>query len=120
LPGIRIKTEGQVENLLIPDLPYARRIEFAEAVAFKLSFASGVAYQSLGLAQLSTIQALILIPDKDITIRLANQSDAGAALKADGMFAMFDCNISNAADAGVKILYNAGGSVTISVLAAGS
>lgn len=120
MPGIRIKVEGQVENLLIPDLPYARRIEFAEAVAFKLSFASSASYQTVGLAQMGTLQSFILIPDQDITVRLANQSDGGVVVKADGIFALFDGTISNAADVGLKILFNAGGSVTITVLAAGS
>lgn len=89
----------------MPGLPFARRLDLAEATTLDYDIATGVAFVDLpGQTVFATgIQAIVLSATQDITIRLANQTDQGALLKAGGIFAIADCVIAN-----VKIQNNSG------------
>lgn len=109
-----MRVDATVDDPLVPDLPLTRRIETDEANGFKLTLASNVAYQQLGvMSHLSTISGYVLAFDQAVTVRFAAQTDAGQAINAGGFLVAIDTNISNASNNGILVLYNGGGTVVV-------
>lgn len=114
MPGIRLRLDSTVDDPLVPDLPLVRRIETTEALGFKLTLATNVAYQQLAsLAQLATIQGYVLAFDKAVTVRFAGQSDAGQVVNAGGFLTALDTDIDNSGNNGIKVLFDGVGTLTI-------
>jgi hypothetical protein len=92
VPVLRLHVDADVKNLIMSAIPYTRRVEFAEAIAFDYTQATGAAFVTVPFAPITSIQALVLRADKDVTVRLNGQSDAGIPLKAGGILIVYDAN----------------------------
>lgn len=93
---LRLHVDADVKNLIMSAIPYTRRVEFAQALAFDYEQANGASFVTVPVSPITTIQALILRSDKDVTVRLNGQSDAGIPLKAGGILIVYDCEMTAA------------------------
>jgi hypothetical protein len=117
---LNLRLSAEMLDQLVPDLPYVRRREYDEVRAFSFDQATGGGYQSAPLTGLTTIQALILIPDKAVTVRVAGQATAGAAIDAGGLYMLVGSSIDNSGGTGVQIDNSSGTTVNIRGLALGT
>jgi len=95
MPSLRLNVLADVANMLIPDFPFIRRLEFSESIAIEYDQVTGASYVAVpGSSILTAIQVVILTADKNITVRTSGQTDAGSLIGADGLFLLFNCNLS--------------------------
>ena len=85
-----------------------RRLSVDEAEQFQTEQASSVTYVAPPVAELDTIQFLLLKADQVTSLRFANQSDAGLAMNANGIVLLIDANINVAAATNLKVQNNSG------------
>lgn len=103
-----------MDERLIPGLPLARRLETDEALAFTVTLADDVAYQRLApLSGLATIQGYVLQFDQAVTVRFADQTDAGLEVNAGGFLVGMDTDIDNTDNDGITVLYEGDDPLTI-------
>lgn len=96
MPVLRLHVDADIKNLIMSALPYTRRLEFAQAVAFDYTQADGASFVAVPFAPITTIQALVLRSDKDVTVRLNGQTDAGIPLNAGGILIVYDSAMTGA------------------------
>lgn len=118
---LRLRVSAEMNDQFFPDLPVVLRREYDEVLAFEFDQVSAAAtYVDAPLDALGTIQALILQPDEDITVRLAGQTNGGMPVLKGGIFTLADTDLDNSGGAAVKILNESGNVVTIRGVACGT
>lgn len=118
---LRLRVSAEMNDQFFPDLPVVLRREYDEVFAFAFDQASAAAtYVNAPLAALTTIQALVIQPDQDITIRLNAQSDAGIPVTKGSIFTLADTDLDNSSNTAVKILNESGNVVTVRGVACGT
>ena len=79
---------------------------------------ASAAFANPPLSALTTIQALIIQPDRDITVRVAGAT-AGATVLAGGIYLLHGGTIDNTGNLGVSIAVTSG-TATIRLIAFGT
>lgn len=108
---------------LLPGFPKIRRLTVDEIQSFVYEQANQGAgvFAAVPLDQIATIQALLVIPTQQVTLRLDGQSDTGIVINANGLLLLLDATIDAGAGASNAQLNNVSGSVaTIEGLGAGT
>lgn len=119
---LKVTVSVRVDGTEIPGFPKTRRLELDEKQEFGYEEANdgdSTTFSALPADQLSNIQALIVQPDQEITIRLDNQSDAGVTIGADGLLVILGSTI----DAGsnrATVNNNSGNTANIRGIAGGT
>ena len=83
-----------------------------EFQSFAYEKATGGGYETLPTTQIATLQALALVADQAVTLRLDGQSDAGIVLSAGGLLLVLDATIDASATTNVT-LDNSSGSTAV-------
>lgn len=117
---LQLRLNAEMADQLLPDLPYVRRREYDEVRAFAFDQATGGGYQAAPITGLATIQLLILVPDKAITVRVNGQTDAGVPVGAGGLYVVGETTIDNSSDDAVQIDNSSGSTVTVRGVAFGT
>lgn len=87
MPSARLTVNAELSDVLLPDLPFVRRDEYDEAIAFSYDQASGAGYVAIpGSTAITTIQFAVLQPTQDVTVRINGQADEGTPVSAGGIF----------------------------------
>ncbi len=87
MPSARISVNAELSDVLLPDLPFVRRDEYDECIAFSYDQADGAGYVAIpGSTAITTIQLVVLQPTQDVEVRINGQSDQGTPVSAGGLF----------------------------------
>lgn len=123
MPNVTVRLEVEVDGQPVPGFPVIKRLLLDESAAFEFGKPDdgGWTFSALPADLLDVISVLMLRTDRQITLRLDGQSDAGIVLNAGGVLALVDVTID--AGAGVlnaKLNNQSGATAVVSGLAAGS
>jgi len=116
VPALRIVVTAELDGVPIKGFPWVRRLAIDEIQSFEYEQANhgdAITFSTVPADQLATIQALLLRPDKAVTLRLDGQTDAGIAINADGFVLLCDVTIDAGAGASNAKLNNNSGSTAI-------
>ena len=109
MPSGRVAVNVELGDVLLPDLPFVRRDEYDEAIAFNYDQATGAGYVAIpGTSTITTIQLLVIQPDDAITVRINGQADEGTPVSAGGLFLAMATTIT-----AVTVDFSGAGSVQI-------
>lgn len=117
---LSLRLTAEMFDQLLPNLPYVRRREYDEVRAFQFDQATGGGYVNAPLTGLTTIQALILIPDQAVTIRVGGQTDGGAPIEAGGLYQLNGTTLDNSGGGAVQIDNSSGLTVNVRGIALGT
>ena len=112
---LEVQVTAKLNGRLLPNFPLYRRVQLDETQQFSVEQATGSGYVPIQATQISTLQALILNPSTQVTIRIAGQSDAGLAINAGGLLLILD-----AATTTVSVDNGSGSTVLLEGLAGGT
>ena len=73
---LKITLSAELDGVQLAGYPKTRRLEVDESQGFSTKQATGGGYSTLPIQQLGEVQALLLEPEQDITLRLNGPSDA--------------------------------------------
>ena len=105
---VSVKRDG----LSVPGFPWIRRLEVDESQEFGVERATGGGYVALPTSEMGEVQVLALRSDKQVTLRLDGQSDAGIVINAGGLVLLMDVDIDAGASTNAT-LDNASGSTAL-------
>jgi hypothetical protein len=109
VPSARIAVNAELSDVLLPDLPFVRRDEYDEVIAFSYDQATGSGYVAIpGSTAITTIQLVVLQPSGAVTVRINGQADEGTPVNAGGIFlcmntAITAITVDNSSGASVDI-----------------
>jgi len=103
---VQLKRDGEA----VDGYPTHRRIEVDEAATFDHEEATGGGFVTLPTGELDEINFLALRVDRQVTVRLDGQTDAGIVLNAGGALFIIDADIDAGASTNVT-LSNASGNI---------
>lgn len=121
MPTFKLTILAEVDGRSLPGFPLIRRLAVDEAQAFayeQTAHGDAVTFTAAPTAEIATVQVLHLRTDKAITIRLANQSDAGIGLEPGGLLFLLDGTLAAATN--VAVNNNSGETAFIEGVAGGS
>lgn len=101
MPSLKLNVGAEMSDFLLPDLPYVRRQEFDEIVGVSYDQASA-AFTNAPCASLTTIQAFVIQPDRDIDVRLGGASVSTRVL-AGGVLVGMNLSLDNTTGNGIVI-----------------
>lgn len=110
---MEIKVTAEVDGRPVPGTPYRRVVDVDESQVFSYEEANDgdtTTYSVIPMAQLATIQCLLVKPDQAVTIRLDGQSDGGISLSAGGLLCIVDATIDAGAGSSNASINNNSGS----------
>lgn len=95
---LRVTTNAEVVNALVPNFPFVGRREFTEIIGFEYQQVTGGGAVAIPTSNIATLQALILQTDKAVTIAMGNivLSPGGLILVFDGTPATSPPTVTNA------------------------
>ena len=101
----RLTANAEVINALVPNFPFVGRREYVEVQGFEYEQATGGGAVAIPTSQIGTISALLLQPDKQVTVALGNivLSPGGLILIFDGTPATNPPTVTNASGSTAKI-----------------
>lgn len=114
--NITVKRDGKV----LGGFPLYRRLQVDEVQQFSTEQATGGGYASLPISLLDTLQALILSPSKQVTVRLNGQSDAGLVVNAGGLLLFIDGSAAAGASTNATTSNSSGSTAVLEGLAGGT
>jgi hypothetical protein len=92
VPAFKLSVEADFENLIVPALPYARRLEFGGAVSFDVQVATGTT-ATVPFAPLTTVQSVVIKSSQDVTVKIDTTNNV--ALKANGILVLSATSLTN-------------------------
>lgn len=104
----------------VAGFPYQKRMVVDELQQFSYEKATGGGYETLPTTQISTLQALAIVADQALTIRLDGQSDAGIVLSAGGLLLALDITADASASTNATLDNSSGSTAVITGLGAGT
>lgn len=104
----------------VAGFPYQKRMVVDELQSFAYEKATGGGYETLPTTQIATLQALALVADQALTIRLDGQSDAGIVLSAGGLLLVLDATLDASASTNATLDNSSGSTAVITGLGAGT
>lgn len=122
MPSVEIAVTLKMDGALLSGFPVIKRLEVDEAtgrVVFEQPNGGGYAVVA-STSILSEIQVLFLQPDKQVTVRLDGQSDAGIVLNAHGLLIIVDADIDAGALTNVTTDNSSGSTALIRAFAGGT
>ena len=124
MPALRIVVTAELDGVPLKGFPWVRRLAVDEAQSFEYeqtAHGDAITFTAVPADQLATIQALLLRPDKAVTLRLDGQTDAGIVINADGFVLLADVTIDAGAGASnAKLNNNSGATAVIQGTAVGT
>jgi hypothetical protein len=95
MPSARIAVNAELSDVLLPDLPFVKREEYDECIAFSYDQADGAGYVAIpGSTAITTIQLVVLQPTQAVTVRINAQTDQGTPVAAGGLFLCMGTSIT--------------------------
>ena len=104
----------------VTGFPFQWRKVVDELQQFSYEKATGGGYETLPTTQISTLQALAIVADQALTIRLDGQSDAGIVLSAGGLLLALDITADASASTNATLDNSSGSTAVITGLGAGT
>jgi len=120
MPTLRISVQLDLDGQPLPGTPLVRRLELDEAQTFDVEQATGGGFVAIQAAAIASIQALLLRADRQVTVRLDGQTDAGLVLNAGGLVLIFDATIDAGAATNVTVDNASGSTAVLRGVAAGT
>lgn len=114
--NITIKRDGK----LLAGYPLYRRVQVDEIQAFSTEQVSGGGYIALPTSLLDTLQALVLSPSRQVSVRFNNQSDAGVLVNAGGLLILLDATVASGAATNATISNASGATALLEGFAGGT
>lgn len=116
---IEVTVQVRKDGAVFPGFPVTRRVEAEAFEGFDYAKEEDLAgvYENLPVTQALPASVVVVKVDREVTVRLAGQTDAGVVLPAGGMLIILGSNIE---DAPVAALNNvSGGTAKVVGLVAG-
>jgi len=112
MPIVKLVVQLEIDNKPVAGFPLVRRLSVDEIQNYDYEKIDdgGASFVALPADQLDEIQALLIRADKQITIRLDGQTDAGIVLNADGILLLVGVDIDAGAGANNAKVNNQSGS----------
>jgi hypothetical protein len=113
---MEIKVTAEIDGRPVPGTPYRRVVDVDESQVFSYEEpddGEGTTFSVIPMAQLDTINNLLVKPDQAVTIRLDGQTDAGIVLAAGGLLLVVDGTIDAGAGSSNASLNNNSGSTAL-------
>lgn len=113
---LRVRIEVELDGAPVPGFPLVRRLQVDEAQVFayeKANDGDAVTFVAVPADQLAEVQGLVLRSDRQVTLRLDGQSDAGIVVNAGGVVVLLDVDVDAGAGAANAKLNNNSGAVAI-------
>lgn len=105
MPSLRLQVDAQMIDALVPDIPFAARQEFVQVRGFEYPQDTGGGAIAIPTSTVTTIQALLLQTDKEVTVALGN-----ITLQPGGLIVIFNAvpatsppTVTNASGSTAKI-----------------
>lgn len=111
-----LKQDGQI----LPGYPISRKVTVDETQQFAVESATGGGYVTLPITSLDQVNALVLQPTQQVTVRFSAQSDQGLILNAGALLVIIDSAIAAAAATNVTANNGSGSTAVLSGLAGGT
>lgn len=113
---VTVKQDGKI----LAGFPLYRRVQVDEVQQFHTEQATGSGFVSVPSGELGTVHALVLRPSRAVTVRFANQSDAGLVVQASGLLLVLDALIGSGATTNIKVDNASGATAILEGLAGGT
>lgn len=104
----------------VAGFPYQKRMVVDELQSFAYEKATGGGYETLPTTQIATLQALALVADQALTVRLDGQSDAGIVLSAGGLLLLLDITADASSTTNATLDNSSGSTAVVTGLGAGT
>jgi len=104
----------------VTGFPYQKRMVVDELQQFSYEKATGGGYETLPTTQIATLQALALVADQALTVRLDGQSDAGIVLSAGGLLLLLDITADASSTTNATLDNSSGSTAVVTGLGAGT
>lgn len=118
---LELTIAAKLDGVPVSGFPLVRRAEVDEVQGFKYERVTGGGYTALPTDQLAEVNALVLRAiDQAITVRLANQSDAGLVLNAGGILIIAGATINSGPTTNVRLDNNSGSVANLDGVAGGT
>lgn len=104
----------------VTGFPFQWRKVVDELQQFSYEKATGGGYETLPTTQIATLQALALVADQALTVRLDGQSDAGIVLSAGGLLLLLDITADASSTTNATLDNSSGSTAVVTGLGAGT
>jgi len=122
MPAIKVTVTVEVDGQVVDGFPYVRRLVVDQIQTFNpySKVVDAGTFASLPVEKMATLQALVVRPDRQVTVRLDGQSDAGLVLNAEGILLILDADADASATTNATISNVSGATATVRGLGGGA
>ena len=123
MPSLKVSLNLELNGVSISGYPVVKRLELDESQSFryeKVDDTDGVTFVTLPIDQMTTIQALLVETDQQLTFRFDGQTDAGILLNAGGLILIMDATLDASATTNATVNNNVQPTANIKGIAAGT
>lgn len=121
--ALKVTVTVEKDGKPLDGFPVVRRYSADEVQGFEYeepNDGDAVTFSAIPTAQLATIKALVLRTDRQITLRVDGQTDAGLVLDADALLVVIGATIDAAAATNLMVNNNSGGTAVLEGMAGGT
>lgn len=100
MPELKVTVTVEQDGQVLPGFPYVQRATVEQTAPWNPYFQGASApatFTEVPAPTINILQALVLRPDGLITVRFADQSDAGLNIVAGGLLIVLGCDVQEGA-----------------------
>ena len=114
--NLKVTVSVELDGNAVAGFPVTRRISLAETYQFAYEHTDDgdtTTFTTIPDSKVAETQALVLLSDQAVTVRLDGQTDAGLTLNANGLLLFIDTDVDAGAGSNIVLNNNSGSTANI-------